>query len=52
MNYQRKDFPPFALTVDIVVLTILDGKLRVVLIERAEDPFRGQWALPGGAVNP
>ena len=52
MNYQRKDFPPFALTVDIVVLTILDGKLRVVLIERAEDPFSGQWALPGGAVNP
>lgn len=36
-------------TADIVVTTT-DG--HVLLIERGWDPFKGQWALPGGHVDP
>jgi 8-oxo-dGTP diphosphatase len=45
-------FPPVAVTVDIVVLTIVDGELRVLLVERALPPFEGALALPGGFVQP
>lgn len=44
-------YPPFAVTVDLVVLTIREGRLRVLLIERGEEPFLGSWALPGGFVR-
>lgn len=50
MTYDASDYPPFAVTVDLVVLTIRDDALRVLLVERGEDPFRGQLALPGGFV--
>jgi 8-oxo-dGTP diphosphatase len=40
-----------AVTVDIVVLTVLDGLLQVLLIERGGPPFLGQRALPGGFVR-
>lgn len=46
------DYPRPAVTVDIVVLTVRDDALSVLLISRAMDPFRGEWALPGGFVNP
>ncbi|MCX5202454.1 NUDIX hydrolase [Streptomyces sp. NBC_00237] len=36
-------------TADVVVTTT-DG--RVLLIERGWDPHKGQWALPGGHVDP
>jgi 8-oxo-dGTP diphosphatase len=39
-------------TVDVVLLT-LDGKeLRVVVVQRDRDPWKGQLALPGGYVHP
>jgi len=37
-------------TVDIVVLTVDDQKLKVLLIQRGIAPFKGQFALPGGFV--
>jgi 8-oxo-dGTP diphosphatase len=39
------------LTVDMVVLAIAEHDLRVLLVRRAEPPYRGRWALPGGFVN-
>ncbi|MDG6102267.1 NUDIX hydrolase [Dactylosporangium aurantiacum] len=39
------------LTVDLVVLTVRYGTLHVLLIERGNEPFRGQLALPGGFVR-
>ena len=50
--YDPHAFPPFAVTVDIVVMTIIENDLRVLLIRRAVPPFRDSWALPGGFVRP
>ena len=43
---------PFAMTVavDIVLLAVKERKLSLLLIRRGIEPFRGRWALPGGAV--
>lgn len=50
-SYQPAAFPPFAVTVDVVLLTVSDGRFRVLLVERDTHPFRGQPALPGGFVD-
>lgn len=42
----------FAVAVDLVVLTVRADELAVLLIKRAEKPFEGSWALPGGFVGP
>jgi len=41
-----------ALTVDVVIFTLLDNELKVLLIRRRREPFAGMWALPGGFVQP
>lgn len=43
--------PPFAVAVDLVVLTIRGGRLQVLLVERGTEPYRGRLALPGGFVH-
>jgi 8-oxo-dGTP diphosphatase len=45
-------YPVFAVTVDIVILSVVDRRLEVLLVQRAGDPFRGWWALPGGFKRP
>jgi len=49
--YDPHAYPPVAVTVDVVLLTIRDGALHVLLIRRGEPPFEGRWALPGGFVR-
>jgi 8-oxo-dGTP diphosphatase len=49
--YSPSDFPPFAVTVDLVVLTVRSDALCALLVRRGEAPFRGRWALPGGFVQ-
>lgn len=51
-QYEPRAFPPAAVAVDVVTLTIKNGQLTVLLIERGEEPFKGRWALPGGFVRP
>jgi 8-oxo-dGTP diphosphatase len=50
--YDPHAFPPFAVTVDIVILTVREGQLQVLLVRRGVHPYRGRWALPGGFVGP
>ena len=50
MPYTYK-YPRGALTVDCVVFGFDEGELKVLLIERAQAPFKGSWALPGGFVK-
>ena len=39
------------IAVDLVILTIQHDALCVALIRRKLEPFRGEWALPGGFVR-
>ena len=51
-TYDPSEFPAFAVTVDIVVLTMAKGRLHVLLVQRGVDPFAGMWAIPGGFKRP
>src|SRR5438309_1819582 len=44
-------YPRAALTVDCVVFGFDDAELKVLLIQRGLEPFKGKWALPGGFVR-
>jgi len=33
------------------VLQVRDGRLQVLLWQRAREPFSGAWALPGGTLD-
>jgi 8-oxo-dGTP diphosphatase len=51
MNYTY-EYPRPSLTVDCVVFGLDESnELRVLLIQRALDPYAGYWALPGGFVK-
>ncbi|MFZ1301323.1 MAG: NUDIX domain-containing protein [Candidatus Microsaccharimonas sp.] len=47
MKYTTPYVAP-TLTVDSVIFQLIDNVLHVCLIKRANDPFKDQWALPGG----
>ena len=51
-GYDPSQFPAFAVTVDVTILTMSDGKLHVLLVRRGEEPFQGMWAIPGGFKRP
>jgi len=46
-----KDYPKPSVTVDIVIFTIKDKDLKVLLVKRGIEPFKGKWAIPGGFVH-
>ncbi len=61
-NYDASQFERPSATVDTLIFTVMskeqsnyrklsDKKLQLLLIKRAEHPFLGQWALPGGFVT-
>jgi 8-oxo-dGTP diphosphatase len=51
-GYDPSEFPAFAVTVDIVILTMSAGALHVLLVQRGEAPYEGMWAIPGGFKRP
>ncbi|MDG4834608.1 NUDIX domain-containing protein [Solwaraspora sp. WMMD1047] len=46
-----EEYPPFAVTVDLVVLTVREEELKILLVRRGVPPYEGRWALPGGFVR-
>jgi 8-oxo-dGTP diphosphatase len=44
-------YPHPAVTTDIVIFSIRDNELKLLLIKRKGEPFKGKWALPGGFVQ-
>jgi 8-oxo-dGTP diphosphatase len=39
-------------TVDVVIMSVVDDQLVVLLVRRKDDPYQGKWALPGGFKRP
>ncbi len=45
------EYPHPAVTTDVAVFTLKDQSLQLLLIRRAQEPFKGHWALPGGFLE-
>lgn len=46
------EYPRPSLTVDCIIFGLdKSSRLKVLLIQRAKDPFKNHWALPGGFVD-
>lgn len=45
------EYPRPSVTADVVLFWAKGDKLRLLLIERLNEPFSGKWALPGGFVD-
>lgn len=39
------------ITADVIIFTVKDGKLHVLLVRRAHEPYQGRWAIPGGFMD-
>lgn len=50
-RYDPAEFPRPSVTVDLVLMTVREGRLAVLLQQRRDHPFKDQWALPGGFVG-
>ena len=61
-NYDAANYERPSVTVDMLIFTVMeqeqdnyrklaDKSLQLLLIQRGEHPFLGQWALPGGFVG-
>jgi 8-oxo-dGTP diphosphatase len=54
MNKKGKyvyDWPRPMVTVDAVVFAVTPGSAKLLLINRKNEPFKGQWAIPGGFIG-
>ncbi len=45
-------YPHPAVTTDCVIFGFDGEKLKILLIKRGIEPYKGKWALPGGFLKP
>lgn len=50
-GYDPDDFERPSVAVDVALLTIDDGQLAAVVLQRDHHPYKGAWQLPGGFVR-
>lgn len=50
-SYDRSAFERPSITVDLILMSVIDGAPAVLLTRRDQHPFKGAWALPGGFVQ-
>ena len=50
-NPESKRHPMPFTRLEIAVMSLVDGELQVLLARRAEAPYAGKWALPGGVLR-
>lgn len=50
-SYDPAAYERPSVTVDLALLSVLDGALHVLLMRRTQPPAEGKWALPGGFVR-
>ena len=51
MNQTTESREAVQVSVDVVLLTLIEQQLHAVLLKRAAAPFSGVWALPGGYIH-
>lgn len=49
--YEPAAFDRPSVTVDLILMSVVAGKPAVLLMQRDQSPFAGDWALPGGFVG-
>jgi 8-oxo-dGTP diphosphatase len=50
MSYTYQ-YPRASLTVDIAIFCEFEGRTKVLLIQRGNEPFQDRWAFPGGFIE-
>ncbi|MCW6532254.1 NUDIX hydrolase [Sphingomonas sp. MMSM20] len=50
-NYDPAAYERPSVTVDLILMSVVDGAPAVLLTRRDRHPFAGAWALPGGFVG-
>jgi 8-oxo-dGTP diphosphatase len=51
MNTKYKEYEQPGITVDLAIFTVNKSKLKVLLTKRAEEPYLGEWSMPGGFLR-
>jgi 8-oxo-dGTP diphosphatase len=51
MNSELDRYPKPSVTVDCVIFGYANDQLSILLLQRDEAPFAGQWTLPGGFLH-
>lgn len=44
-------YPRPSVTVDTLIFCLEEGQVKLLLIQRGNEPYQGAWALPGGFVD-
>lgn len=50
MKFEDPHYSKQYIHADIVVFTVEDKRVKILLIQRAKEPYLGGWALPGGGI--